>query len=907
MITWNEIRNRTISFIERWKNETSEKSWKDSFWIEFLHIFDIDIKQVGRFEYYLKDKVTKKPKWLDLFCPNLALIEHKSASIKLDRAQLEANDYLLHIPKEYYPKYIIVSNFHSFRLINLETSQEFNFKTEELLKYIHLFGFFAGYEASEDVVLDPVNLKVAKLFSKIHELLKIDGYVGEDLEKFSTMLIFCLFAESSGIFKNRIFSNLIRNTTPSDLGNKLALLFQVLSTEEKNRQKNTPHYINEFPFLGSIFNIKLNSIPILTEKIYEILISCCELDWSKISPIIIGEMFQSLMIYNKQKHDGVHYTSENNILKIINSVYLNDLNEKVEKFKNNKNKLNNLYDEIINIGILDPASGCGNFLLVNYKNIRKIEHKILRYLYPPEDKNSIKVLKGFRSKIKLHNFIGFEINESACKIATISMLIIKHLMNLELSKLYGIYFDFLPIDDLPRIFNINSLLVPWSSIVDKKDVTYIMGNPPFVGTSWQSKQQKYEKSIVFKNCKGSKNFDYAVAWIYLAAKFSEDTDITSSFITTGAISRGDQIVDLWNLLSPLGIKINMAHQPFNWVSEIANSTPPPVEIISFSHKDKKEKELFIYDNNIQQKLTVEYISPMLTSNKKMSFVVPKISYKNKLMFNAPRMRLGIMLGDNGHYIISDEKSEEYLKKYPELKPYIKNYINGKVLLQGKSLKCFDLENANPSIIKKLKFLQDIIEKVRTYRHDGGWTEMEKFPASFALKWRPTKDYLAMPRNYSKNYFFVPVAFIKQHNIPSDALLIIETSSLVILGLLSSSMFNSWSIAVDGVSGMMKTLSVKTYNTFVWPDMNKEIEEKINKCVERILKVRESFIIMDPSITLGDLYNYKFMPKKLLEAHLNLDKVIDSAYGKRFNNIDERIKFMVDECQKKLGYKKIYTF
>jgi len=906
MITWNEIRNRTIPFIERWKNETSEKSWKDTFWIEFLRIFDIDIKQIGRFEYYLKTKVTKKSKWLDLFCPKLVLIEHKSASINLDRAQLEANDYLMHIPKEDYPKYIIVSNFHSFRLINLETSQEFNFKTEELLKYIHLFGFLAGYETSIDVALDPVNLKVAKLFGKLHELLKIDGYVGEDLETFSTMLIFCLFAESSGIFKNRIFSNLIKNTTPSNLGNKLALLFQILSTKENNRQKNTPDYINEFPFLGSLFNVKLNTIPVLTEEIYEILISCCKLDWSKISPIIIGEMFQSLMLYNKQKHDGAHYTSENNILKIINSVYLNNLNNKLEKFKNNKNKLNDLYNEIINIGILDPACGCGNFLLVNYKNIRMIEHKILQYLYPPENKNSIKILKDFKSKIKLYNFIGFEINESACKIATISMLIIKHLMNLELSKIYGMYFDFLPIDDLPKIFNVNSLLVSWSSLVNKENVSHIMGNPPFLGTSWQSKQQKYEKNIVFKNCKGSKNFDYAAAWIYLAAKFIENTDITASFITTNAITRGDQIVDLWNLLSPLGVKINMAHQPFNWVSEIANSTPPPVAIISFSCKDKKEKELFIYDDNIQQKLIVDYISPMLTSNKEMSFVVPKISYKNKLMPNAPRMRLGIMMGDNGHYVINEKESEIYLKKYPQLKPYIKNYINGQVLLQGKQLKCFDLEDINPSIVKRLTFLQDKIENVRKYRHDGGWTEMERFPTSFAIKWRPTRDYLAMPRNYSKNYFYVPVDIINQNSIPSDALLVVETSSLVIFGLLSSSMFNSWSIAVDGISGMMKTLTVKTYNTFIWPNLNKKIEENISKCVETILKIRERFLI-DPNLTLGNLYNYKLMPKKLLEAHLKLDKVVDSAYGGKFINIDERIKFMLDKCQKKLGYNKIYTF
>ncbi len=595
-LSWNEVKDRALKFSKEWADASNEIADSQPFLVEFFNVFGISRRKVASFEHPVK-KLDEHEGYIDLLWKGQLLIEMKSRGKDLIKAYQQAKDYIQGLREFEIPQYILVSDFEIFKLYNLEEGNITEFKLPEFVNNVQHFGFIAGYQKKSYKEQDPVNIKAAEMMGRLHDKLKAIGYEGHVLELYLVRLLFCLFADDTTIFEKELFLDFIRERTSedgSDLAPRMSEFFYILNTPPEKRLKNLDEQLSAFPYInGKLFDENIPPASFDTEMRH-ILLDCCSLDWSKISPAIFGSMFQSVMNPKERRNLGGHYTSEKNILKLIKPLFLDDLWEEFRKVKSSKNKLLDFHRNLASLKFLDPACGCGNFLVITYRELRLLELEILRTLHKQGE-----AFLSIESIVWLNvdMMYGIELEEFPARIAEVAMWLIDHQMNMAVSEELGQYFVRLPLKRSANITVGNSLQTDWENIVPREKLSYILGNPPFGGKKEQNTGQKVDMDKVFEGVKGAGVLDYVTAWYIKAAQYIQNSKIKVAFVSTNSISQGEQVGILWSeLFNHYKIKIHFAHRTFKWGNEARGNAAVHVVIIGFANFDTDNKRIFEYEN-----------------------------------------------------------------------------------------------------------------------------------------------------------------------------------------------------------------------------------------------------------------------------------------------------------------------
>ncbi len=657
-ISWNEIRHNAVAFSKDWAGASREDAEAKTFWDEFFKVFGIKRRIVASFEEPVK-KLSGQWGFIDLFWKGVLLVEHKSRGKSLEKAEAQAMDYIQALKnegrEEEIPRYIIVSDFARIALHDLEEDATVEFSLDEFHRCVDNFAFIPGYKQHKLDVEDPVNIRAVELLGELHDALKDGGYRGHDLERFLVRVLFCLFAEDTGLFDRNAFTLFVENHTRpdgSDLGVQLARLFQVLNTPKEPRQKNLLEELAELPYVnGDLFAESLGFADFNRDMRNRLLV-CCRFDWSRISPAVFGSLFQSVMEPRERRQVGAHYTSERDILKLVRSLFLDDLRAEFEAVKGSKKKLEEFHKKLGNLTFFDPACGCGNFLVITYRELRLLEIEVLR------------ILHGDQQVLDIHDFslvdvdamYGIEINEFPARIAEVAMWLVDHQMNQRLSEAFGQYFVRLPLKKSATIKNANALRIDWREVLPPDNCSYVMGNPPFVGHQWRTPDQQADMSLVWGNDGRYGRLDYVTAWYQKAADYISQSDIRGAFVSTNSISQGEQVGTLWGFLLNRNLKIHFAHRTFPWESEARGAAHVHVVIIGFAHFDIPRKRIYDYDADPQGVEAVvsecPNISPYLVAGA--DFILPS---RTTAPGGRPQMKKGSQPTDGGYLILTDGKEK----------------------------------------------------------------------------------------------------------------------------------------------------------------------------------------------------------------------------------------------------------
>jgi hypothetical protein len=890
-LSWNEIKDRALKFSNDWGEETKERAEKDSFYNEFFHVFGIQRKKVATFEEPVK-KLSGNQGFIDLFWKGTLLVEHKSKGKNLDKAYTQALEYFPGIKDYDLPKYIMVSDFDRIKLFDLEEKTEHEFHVSELYKNVSLFGFIAGYQKRTFKEEDPVNIKAAELMGKFYDQLEGFGYEGHHLEVYLVRLLFILFADDTSIFEKDTFKEFLdqkTNEDGSDLGALMAQFFQVLNTPQEKRLKNLDDHLNQFPYVNGKLFEEFLPIASFNSKMRSILLEASALDWGKISPAIFGSLFQSVMNPKERRNLGAHYTSEKNIFKLIKPLFLDELREEFEKVKSSSKKLKEFHHKLSTLKFLDPACGSGNFLIITYRELRLLEIDILRELF----KKGEQVLDiSSILWLDVDQFYGIEYDEFAAKIAEVAMWLIDHQMNMRVSEEFGQYFARLPLKKAAKIVHGNSLQINWEDVISKTELSYIIGNPPFLGHHYQNKEQKEDLKLTLEGVKASGVLDYVSAWYFIAAKFILNTRIKTAFVSTNSIAQGEQVGILWqSLINRFNVKIHFAHRTFNWSNDAKGNAAVHVVIIGFANFDIKNKKIFTYGDikGEPDEIRAKNINPYLVDAPDSV-----ITNRSSPICDVPNMKYGSKPTDGGNFILNEEEKNQLISLNPKNATVVKNFLSAREFLNNGKRWCIWLENISPATLKELPDILNRVAMVKKFRSESIAKSTREYPyhTLFRQITQPKSDFILVPRVSSERRRYIPFGFFSQENIVSDSCQAIPNGGLFHFGILTSLMHMSW---VKYTCGRLKSdyrySKDIVYNNYPWPmnpsDKNKK---KIEEKAQKILDVRAEF----PDSSLAVLYHQLTMPPKLAKAHLELDKAVDLCYrSQAFTNENARIEYLFD--------------
>jgi hypothetical protein len=896
-LSWKNIQANALAFSKQWKDATDESADAQSFLNDFFKVFGIDRKRVGTFE-------TKVPMgdrhsgYIDLLWKGVILIEMKSIGKSLDKAYGQAKDYAFHLEDEDLPDYIMVSDFQNIRLYRLSTNQVWNIKTSQLHKNVKLFADLAGYKASTVTnISKEVDVKAAEKMARLHDILRDHGYTGHALEVYLVRLLFCLFADDTGIFEKNIFFDYINNSKEdgSDLSARMARLFELLDTPQVERDKQTmlPEELKRFAYIdGTLFEERLPFAD-FNQKMRQILLECCAFDWGYISPAIFGAMFQGVMNPEERRALGAHYTSEENIMKVIKPLFLDELWEEFERIKGNSKQLEFFHEKLSKLTFLDPACGCGNFLIIAYKELRLLELEVLKMLIDTGGQQIMDI--QYHCKINVDQFYGIECEEFPCQIAVVGMWLIDHQMNTLVSEYFGQYFARLPLRKSATIIHGNALRIEWENVVPKNQLNYILGNPPFVGKKEQSALQKEDIRSIFGDIKGINVLDYVTAWYKKAAIYIQNTKISCAFVSTNSITQGEQVAVLWeHLIEAHSINIEFAYRTFRWSNEAPGKAAVHCVIIGFSVNPKPKIKLLFESNGSIVK--ADNINPYLTN-------APNVLIKksSKPFGGAPSMNYGSMPIDNGHLVLSEEEKEEFIFAEPITKAFIKKYMGGEELIQSTKRYCLWLDGISPKDIQKSELTIERIKRTRDFRLNSNRSATNKLaetPHLFGEIRQPKNSYLAIPKVSSENRSYIPMQVLHPDVIANGSLLIIPSATLYHFGVLTSHIHMVWMKTVCGrLESRYQYSASIVYNTFPWPKPSAPQIVSVEKAAQAIIDVRNKF----QHLSLSDLYGLT-PPAELIQAHNSLNRAVVAAYGgPGFKTEAERVADLMIRYQKLTRY------
>lgn len=902
-LSWNEIKDRAARFSKEWENACNEDAEAKTFLYEFFNVFGISQRKVSTFEHKVK-KLDEHDGYIDLFWKGTILIEMKSKGKNLDKAFIQAKDYLHKLPQHELPKYILVSDFEKFRLIDIDENTTSEFILKDLVKNVHLFGFIAGYQKRTYKEEDPVNIKAAELMGKLHDRLKVIGYSGHPLEKYLVRLLFCLFADDTGIFEKGIFQDYIEQKTKedgSDLAYHIAAIFNILNTSNESRLKNIDESLAAFPYVNGKLFEEILPFASFDSKMRQTLIECCFLDWGKISPAIFGSLFQSVMDEKTRRNMGAEYTSEKNILKLIKPLFLDKLWIEFHEAKGNKNKLKSLHLKISNLRFIDPACGCGNFLIITYRELRLLEMEIVRCLLDGQKVTDI----GTYFLVDVDKFYGIEYEEFPAQIAQVAMWLLDHQMNMQASELFGEYYVRLPLRKSATIINGNALQIDWHSLIEpmpwekeEPKFHYILGNPPFIGKQLQNEVQKKDLEQIFSGINGAGVLDYVAAWYIKTAQYlqkynNEKTEIKSAFVSTNSIIQGEQVGILWNeMFNKYHIKIHFAHRTFRWNNEAKGNAAVHVVIVGFSNFDISEKLIYEYENikGEPHEIKVKNINPYIVESR--DIIVLK---RRNPICNVPEISFGSMPNDGGNFLMTDIEKKEFLRIEPNAEKFIKPLLSAHEFLNGEKRWCLWLADILPSELKQLPEVSKKVQLVKDNRNNSTRPATKKlaaFPTLFGENRQPETDYILIPRHSSENRKYIPIGFFDKNYIASDSCLFLANASLFHFGIIMSEMHMTWVKYTCGrIKSDFRYSNEMVYNNYPWPEnpTDKQIKS-IETASQKVLEIRTEF----PESSLANLYDSLTMPPKLVKAHQELDKAVDLCYRPQlFINEAKRIEFLFE--------------
>ena len=934
-LSWNEIRQNAIRFAVDWAGARSEIAEKQTFWNDFFAAFGLRRRVVASFEEPVR-QISGTYGRIDLFWKGMLLVEHKSRGQDLGKAESQAFQYIQDLlgegRQDEVPRYVIVSDFARFALYDLEPDDQrplplfaglrvetTEFALADLHRNIHQFAFIAGYQQHRFQDQDPINLRAVAIMDDLHDALEAGGYEGHDLERFLVRILFCLFAQCTGIFERETFRLFIEDRTKpdgSDLGVHLAQLFAVLDTPADKRQKNLDETLAGFPYVnGDLFAEHLGFAD-FNRDMRGSLLACTRFDWSQISPAIFGSLFQGTMEPKERRQLGSHYTSERDILKVVRGLFLDDLRAEFERIKGNKNQLKQFHRRIAGLRFLDPACGCGNFLVVTYRELRLLEIEILKLLQAGGQQHfDIETL----SLVDVDAFYGIEIDEWPARIAEVALWLMDHQMNIRLSEAFGQYFARLPLTKSPTIVCGNALRLEWREILAPEQCSYVLGNPPFVGKKERNDEQKEDMRLVFKYVQGAGVLDYVCCWYVKATSYIQRTRIQVAFVSTNSITQGEQVGVLWRALFGQGVKIHFAHRTFAWESEARGEARVHVVIIGFGVFDFALKRLYEYgpsqtvsSRDAEEESANESVVTVTETPNISPYLVAGpdcvLTARSKPLCPVPQIVFGSMPNDGGHLLMSSLGRDQLLSKEPAAAKYLRRFVGAEEFLNGTERWCLWLHGENVAEYRRMPAVMDCVYAVAMHRKNSKrqtTKDLANAPACFAEIRQPDGPYLLIPSVSSERRRYIPIGFMRPDVIASNLVLLVPDAELYHFGVLSSTMHMAWVRQVAGrLESRYRYSNRIVYNNFPWPvEPTAAQRGRVEEAAQRILDLRVELgdgragLLpaangRGPTTCLADLYDQEGMPIPLLKAHAALDRAVESCYRRQaFTSDRQRVEFL----------------
>ena len=946
-LSWNDIKTNALAFSREWQHAASEDADAKSFWDDFFAVFGIKRRRVATFETRVK-KLEGKDGYIDLLWKGKLLIEHKSRGKNLDRAHAQATGYFAGLKEYELPQFILVCDFAHFRLYDLDTGTTHEFALTDLHKNVKHFGFIAGYRKQIIREQDPINIVAVQKMGVLHDALRRDNYAGHALEVFLVRLMFCLFAEDTGIFPpGETFRELIENFTNEDGGNVdgvLDRLFNTLDTDFPERQASLPEQFAQFPYVNGLLFRERLAAPAFNRAMRESLLSLTSLNWGAISPAIFGAMFQKVIELDekdRRRQLGAHYTSEENIQKLIGPLFLDELREELAAVKGNANKLFEFLKKLGKLTFLDPACGCGNFLVITYRELRKLELDALR----AAEAFGQRAASVFTMlKVDVDQFYGIEVEEFPAQVAQVAMWLVDHQMNIEASEVFGLPILRIPLEKSAKIRLGNALRIDWAEFVPPTQLNYILGNPPFVGKQYQTAEQKEDLKFVTAGIKGAGVLDYVAGWYIKAAQYctaeadgfghvvaraSRDRKthkdvkfgkgeaaiadmfmdaaevevaarhaVRCAFVSTNSITQGEQVGVLWSYLLSQGMQIHFAHRTFQWMNEAPGKAAVHCVIIGFAAYAPKKKRLFEYADikGAPHELVVENVNPYLVD-------APDIVLEPRRQPIRPVLPIvfGNMPNDGGHLLMSEQEMHELISIEPQAEKWIYRFVSADEFISNRPRYCLWLVDCGAEELRRMPEVRKRVEAVREHRRSSvreATQALAATPTLFGERRQPKGRYVVVPRHSSERRHFVPVGFLDETTIVGDSNLCIPDATRYEFGVFGSTMHNAWIRHVCGrLESRFRYSAGIVYNNFPWPEQRTEAHrQQIESAAQSVLDVRATEFARDPATSLATLYDPDTMPPALVKAHRQLDAAVDAAYvpdgGKRkWANDAERVAFL----------------
>ena len=880
-------------FAAKWAGRGYEKGESQKFWLQLLsEVYGVE--HAADFIEFEDQVMLDSTSFIDGYIPSTkVLIEQKSLDkdlrkpIKQSDGTLltpfqQAKRYVIGLPLSRHPRWVVVSNFQEFLIYDMErpNSEPEQVLLADLEKDYYRLSFLVD-TGSEHISREmEVSMQAGEIIGAIYDAM-LEQYGDRDPETLQQLnilcvrLVFCLYAEDAGIFTRDQFHDYLVKYDTEMMRTALLQLFEVLNTPMKERSKYLRDDLKAFPYAKGVFAENID-IPQFTPELRELLLQKASLDfdWSEISPTIFGAMFESTLNPETRRSGGMHYTSIENIHKVIDPLFLDDLKLELEdileeKVEKKRQKLLTAYqDKLASLTFLDPACGSGNFLTETYLSLRRLENRVVRAMTHGQ------AFIGFEEfspiKVNINQFYGIEINDFAVTVATTALWISESQMLAETEQIIKHDIDFLPLKANANIHEANALRIDWESVVPKDKLNYIIGNPPFVGYTQQSKEQKEDLRVVCQDC--GKNIDYVAGWYYKAAQLMEGTNIRAALVSTNSISQGEQVAAIWKpLFANYKIHIDFAYRTFRWDSEATLKAHVHCVIIGFSRNDGSNKAKQIFDNgNIRN---VDKINPYLVDASTVF-----IERRSEPLCDVPTFVRGCQPTDNGNFILTAEEKEELLIHEPQAEQFIRPFMMGKDFINRKPRYCIWLDGANPSELKKCPNILKRVANVKEFRLKStkAATRAKAETATLFDEIRdPKTDYIALPKVTSENRRYIPIDYLSKGIIPGDKLFCMQGATLYHFGVMTSNVHMAWMRAVCGRLEMRYSYSnTIVYNNFPWPEVSDEQREKITETAQAILDARALYL----DSSLADLYDELTMPPELRKAHQQNDKAVMQAYG-----------------------------
>jgi hypothetical protein len=912
-LSWSEVRDRAIRFSRDWARATSERADKQTFWNEFFHVFGIRRASVASFEANVRN-LQGHTNAIDLLWRGRLLVEHKSCGQDLGMAATQAFGYLEDLAREgrhdEIPRFVLVSDFARFVLYDLEPEDQrdlplfagrriapHHFALADFPRSIRAFAFMLGQTRVRLDPEDPANEKAYARMCDLHDALKAGGFSGHELERLLVRVLFCLFAEDTGIFPPEAFTQFIRSRTRengSDLGQQLNHLFEVLDTAPAERQPGLDEELAAFPYVnGLLFREHLRT-PVFNTAMRSSLLYCCEFLWAGISPAVFGSLFQGVMEDRARRQQGAHYTSERDIMKVLRSLFLDELRAEFSQLQRDRStrrraNLEAFHRKLRTLTFLDPACGCGNFLVLAYRELRLLELEVLKEIHGNEQRElDVRNL----CLVDVDQFHGIEYSEWPVRIAEVALWLMDHQMNTQAASAFGQSFDRLPLRASPHIAHGNALRIDWSSVLSREKCSYVLGNPPFIGAKFQNNEQRADMDVVAGDVETGGLLDYVTGWYFKAAEYIQTTRITVAFVSTNSISQGEQVGVLWNhLFQHHHLTIQFAHRPFTWASEARGKAHVHVVIIGFAAFDAPKKEIHDYDGEAVTVTSAKNISPYLVEGSNIA-----VTNRSAPLCPVPEMGIGNKPIDAGNYLFTPEQKAEFLRVEPAAKEYFRRWIGSEEFINGIERWCLWLGDCPPADLRAMPHAMARVEAVRESRLASKSAPTRKLadtPTRFHVENMPTRTFLVVPEVSSERRHYIPIGFMHPPVLCSNLVKIVPDATSFHFGTLSSAMHMAWVRQVCGrLESRYRYSNKLVYNNFPWPAPTPEQRARVEEKAQAVLAARAPHLPPRGLATLADLYDPNTMPRDLLRAHAELDRAVEKCYrAEPFHSDRERVEHL----------------